>query len=96
MRIAAVVVNRVHLPPTFEAMGQLNRLEPLLRRKMAATVDEVSELAHADSEGIQRIRKECEGTPLVEVPRFDLDVHDLSSLWKVGRFLYGDESVARA
>jgi len=96
MRIAAVVVNRVHLPPTFEAMGSLNRLEPQLRRKMATTVDEVSALAHADAEGIKQIKKECEGTPLIEVPRFDLDVHDLTSLWKVSRFLCGDEAVARA
>jgi len=96
MKIAAVVVNRVHLPPTFEAMGSLNRLEPQLRRKMATTVDEVSALAHADAEGIKQIKKECEGTPLIEVPRFDLDVHDLGSLWKVSRFLCGDEAVARA
>ena len=96
MRIAAVVVNRVHLPPTFEAMGQLNRLEPQLRRKAASTIDEISALAHNDAEGIKLIRKECEGTPLVEVPRFDLDVHDLPSLWKVGRFLCGEEAVARA
>jgi hypothetical protein len=59
-------------------------------------VDEVSALAHADAEGIKLIKKECEGTPLIEVPRFDLDVHDLSSLWKVARFLCGDEAVARA
>ncbi|HVE87262.1 MAG TPA: ArsA-related P-loop ATPase [Myxococcales bacterium] len=96
MRIAAVVVNRVHLPPTFEAMGALNRLDPQLRRKVAATLDEVSALAHSDSEGIKAIAKECEGTPLIEVPRFDLDVHDLPSLWKIGRFLCGDEAVARA
>ena len=77
-------------------MGSLNRLDPQLRRKMAVTVDEVSALAHADAEGLKLIRKECEGTPLIEIPRFDLDVHDLTSLWKVSRFLCGDEGVARA
>jgi hypothetical protein len=96
MKIAAVVVNRVHLPPTFEAMGSLNRLEPSLRRKVANTLDDQSALAHNDGQGIAQIRAECEGTPLIEVPRFDRDVHDLASLWKVSRFLVGDEGVARA
>jgi hypothetical protein len=32
----------------------------------------------------------CADTPLVLVPRFEADVHDLASLYETSRWLWGD------
>ncbi len=92
MRVAAIVVNRVHVAPTQRQRAQTAKLPGPLREKLTATLDEVERLATQDAKGIEALRAACEPTPLVLVPRFELDVHDLQSLWRTGRYLVGEAS----
>lgn len=96
MAIAAVVVNRVQPPSRPADWNEAQSLEQRLREKMELTLRERDERAAQDAKTVAKIRKLCEPTPLIEVPRFQLDVHDLSALWRTGRFLFGDERLARS
>jgi anion-transporting ArsA/GET3 family ATPase len=90
LRIAAVVVNRVHPPVPDALWSQAARLPEGLRKRVEATLSENEHLAAQDARGVSRLAELCAPTPLVVVPRFELDVHDLSSLWNTSRFLFGD------
>ncbi len=91
MAVAAVVVNRVHLP-TPQRVWHEAALQPgPLRAKLEKTLEENDVLAAQDARGFARLREQCAPTPLLAVPRFELDVHDLASLWRTGRYLFGDE-----
>jgi anion-transporting ArsA/GET3 family ATPase len=90
MRIAAVVVNRVHPPPAPDLRAQLGLLEPLLRTKFEKTLNENEHLASQDAKGIERLRRAVGETPVILVPRFERDVHDLAGLYEVSRWLWGD------
>ena len=96
MNIAAIVVNRVHRAGLCGRCGHRPaRLPDDLRRKIEETLEEAEHLATQDARGIERLREACAPTPLVLVPRFDLDVHDLRSLWETSRYLWGDAAMKR-
>lgn len=95
MKVAAVVVNRTHAPPSQAEWEAARALNGPLRAKVEETLREVELLAAQDAVGIAEIRRQCEGTPLVEVPRFELDVHDLPALWRTSRYLVGEETLER-
>jgi anion-transporting ArsA/GET3 family ATPase len=88
MSVAAIVVNRVHPPLPGALWAEAAKLPAPLRAKVVATLDENALLAKQD-----QVRKECPQTPLIEVPRFDLDVHDLASLWRTSQYLVGERSL---
>lgn len=90
MRVAAIVVNRVHAPVPDELWSEVARLPPPLQRKYEETLKENDHLARQDARGIARLREACGPTPLVLVPRFELDVHDLKGLYETSRWLWGD------
>lgn len=90
LRVAAVVVNRVHPPQADDLWAQAARLTPSLQRKYEQTLKENEHLARQDARGIARLREACAPTPLILVPRFDADVHDLRGLWETSRWLWGD------
>ncbi len=50
---------------------------------------ETESLARADERQLARLASLCAPTPLVRVPRFDEDVHDLAGLWRLDRHLFG-------
>jgi len=95
MRIIAVVVNRTHTPPSKADWVAAEALPGGLRDNMVTTLREAELSATQDAETLAELRRLCEGTPLLEVPRFELDVHDLPALWRTGRFLMGEEEVNR-
>jgi hypothetical protein len=95
MDLAAVVVNRVHPPPQAADWDAAKRLAPPLRDKLIATLDELRSLAEQDTAGVAAIAKVCAPAPLVEVPRFELDVHDLGALWRTGTYLAGEARIDR-
>jgi anion-transporting ArsA/GET3 family ATPase len=95
MDLAAVVVNRVNPPPQAADWDAAKRLAPPLRDKLVATLDELRSLAEQDTAGVAEIAKVCAPTPLVEVPRFELDVHDLAALWRTGTYLAGEARIDR-
>lgn len=90
MKIAALVVNRVHAPVPPSLWDEVARLPPDLQRKYQDTLKENDHLARQDARGIERLREACGGTPMVLVPRFELDVHDLKGLFTTSEWLWGD------
>jgi anion-transporting ArsA/GET3 family ATPase len=90
LEVAALVVNRVHEPVDDGLWAQAARLPDVLRRKVELTLEENEHLAAQDARGVDRLRELCPGTPIVIVPRFERDVHDLKGLWETSRFLFGD------
>lgn len=90
MQVVAVVVNRVHAPVSDDAWAACARLPPgPLKTRVEQTLRENEHLAKVDEQGVQRLAAGCPGTPLVQVPRFELDVHDLGSLWTTSNYLWG-------
>lgn len=89
LEVAALVVNRVHQPVPDSQWAAAARLPDPLKRKMEQTLEELEHLAAADAKGIERLKEQCPGTPLIVVPRFERDVHDLKSLWETSQFLFG-------
>jgi anion-transporting ArsA/GET3 family ATPase len=93
MSVAAIVVNRVHPAPTDEQMADALRVPDSLRSRVEETLEEMRALALHDAASIADIQRECDPTPLVLVPRFDRDVHDLHALWHTSQYLVGDATV---
>jgi anion-transporting ArsA/GET3 family ATPase len=89
LEVAALVVNRVHQPVPDSQWAAAARLPETLKRKMEQTLEESEHLAAGDARGIERLKELCPGTPLIVVPRFERDVHDLKSLWETSQFLFG-------
>ncbi len=90
MNIAAVVVNRVHPMPTDAQFAEARSLVQPMRTKVETTLEEFRALARHDAASIAELRNAIGPTPLVMVPRFDLDVHDLGGLWHTSRYLVGE------
>lgn len=90
MRVAAIVVNRVHTPVADSLWEEVARLPPSAQPKFDQTLKENDHLARQDARGIAKLREACGSTPLVLVPRFDLDVHDLKGLYETSHWLWGD------
>jgi hypothetical protein len=57
------------------------------------TLEEMRAVAIHDAMAIAELQRECDPTPLVLVPRFERDVHDLATLWETSRYLVGDVRV---
>jgi len=90
MEVVALVVNRVHPRPGKRLWEEAAGLISTRRAKMEETLRELELMAEQDEAGIAELRKACPDTPLVQVPRFELDVHDIGALWRTGRYLLGD------
>ncbi|HSP81993.1 MAG TPA: ArsA-related P-loop ATPase [Myxococcaceae bacterium] len=93
MEVVALVVNRVHPKPGPELWEEAKQLTPSRRAKVEETLRELEVLAVQDAAGIIELQAACPETPLIQVPRFELDVHDITALWRTGRFLLGDEQL---
>ena len=92
MEVVAVVVNRVHPLPSPALRERAQGLLPTRRAKVLETLDEMTLLAEQDVRGIAELQAACGDTPLIQVPRFEMDVHEISALWRTGRFLMGEEA----
>ncbi|MCP3101083.1 ArsA family ATPase [Myxococcus sp. K15C18031901] len=93
MEVVALVVNRVHPMPTEAMWKDVATVAPGRRDKVEQTLRELKVLAEQDRQGIAQLQAACPGIPLIQVPRFSLDVHDITSLWRTGRFLLGDDTL---
>ncbi|PZR08248.1 MAG: ATPase [Archangium gephyra] len=91
MKVAAIVVNRVHAPVPASLWEEVARLPPDRQKKFEATLKENEQQARQDARGVERLREACEGTPLVLVPRFEHDVHDLRGLYETSHWLWGEQ-----
>lgn len=93
MQVAAVVVNRVHAMPAPKLFEDAKSLADPLRTRVRVTLDEMAALARHDHAAIEELRAACAPTPLVLVPRFERDVHELGALWATARYLVGEQTV---
>lgn len=94
MNVAAIVVNRVHPRPTQTQLEAARTLLEPLRSRVQVTLDEQLAMANRDDATIVALRQACAPTPLIFVPRFERDVHDLSALWLTSRYLVGELTMA--
>ncbi|HEY0881392.1 MAG TPA: ArsA family ATPase, partial [Archangium sp.] len=69
---------------------EVARLPPAEQARFEQTLKENDHLARQDARGIAKLREACGSTPLVLVPRFELDVHDLKGLYATSDWLWGD------
>lgn len=96
LNVAAVVVNQVHsgVHPGDSAVAA--GLPESLRGKLELTALEANTLAEADAEGVRVLSAAVAPTPLLSVPRFPGDVHDLRALWRAGAYLVSDTGPGEA
>jgi anion-transporting ArsA/GET3 family ATPase len=96
-----VVVNRVHHDlladaDAGEVPAALREVLPArLAAKVAANFDDYHALARRDGRNLAHLEAELAGTPLLLVPHFDSDVHDVEGLLRVHRYLFASESERR-
>jgi anion-transporting ArsA/GET3 family ATPase len=85
-----VVVNRVQQPPPDSADAELEGLPASLRRRLRETLEETRALAARDEAGVAALRAGTAPVPLLAVPRYSSEVHDLRALWRAGSHLVGE------
>jgi anion-transporting ArsA/GET3 family ATPase len=88
--VAAVVLNQVHAAVAPEDAAAAAQLPEPLRRKMEQTIAEATASAEMDALGLQEMAAAVAPTPLVAVPRFPGEVHDLGALWRASAYLVAD------
>jgi anion-transporting ArsA/GET3 family ATPase len=89
----AMVVNRVQERPPASAEAELQGLEEPLRGTLARTLAEASALAERDRMSIRLLRERVAPVPLLAVPRFSSEIHDLRALWRAGSYLLGEAAI---
>jgi anion-transporting ArsA/GET3 family ATPase len=95
---AGVVVNRVHhdilgdREPQHVARALASQLGPELAQRVAENFHDYHVLAQRDRRNIERFAAELGGRPLLLVPHFDDDVHDVHGLLRVHRYLFASQS----
>ena len=91
---AGVVVNRVHhdilgdREPEDVASALVRKLGRELADRVAENFLDYHVLARRDRRNIERLAAELGGRPLLLVPHFDDDVHDVEGLLRVKRYLF--------
>jgi hypothetical protein len=96
MPFAGVVVNRFHHDPGSADPAELAEcLEPALGGPLAAqvllTVSDYRVLAERDACNVSRLEAQLDGEPVLLVPQFDDDVHDVAGLLLMHGYLFGSD-----
>ena len=100
MPFDAAIVNRVHAVTGVDASPEdvepdlVALLGQELGRKVARNFADYRRVAERDHENVERLRRELGTEPLIEVPLFDDDVHDIGGLAHVCDFLFAEDAVA--
>jgi len=101
MPFGGVVVNRVHhdlgaYDPDAVERELAGELGEPLAAKVAANLADYHVLATRDAAGIARLRSELGRVPLLKVPQFDADVHDVEGLLRIHRYLFASRAEREA
>jgi len=88
-----VVVNRVQEEPPASAERELAGLQGPLRATLARTLAETRALADRDRLSVRLLREGVAPVPLIAVPRFSSEIHDLRALWRAGSYLLGEAAI---
>jgi anion-transporting ArsA/GET3 family ATPase len=89
MPFGGVVVNRFHDRKGRKNDGDLEELGPELAAKVEANFKDFNVLATRDKANLKRLTERLGGEPVIVVPEFDGDVHDLNGLAAMVAHLYG-------
>jgi anion-transporting ArsA/GET3 family ATPase len=95
---AGVIVNRVHhdllgdSEPDDLVAALGDQLPDSLARRVADNFADYHVLARRDGAGVRWLAGELGGRPLLQVPQFDDDVHDIDGLLKVHRYLFASDA----
>jgi anion-transporting ArsA/GET3 family ATPase len=95
---AGVIVNRVHhdilgASPRGAVIAALQAgLSDQLAARVAENFHDYHVLARRDERNIDRLEADGDGRPLMLVPHFDDDVHDVEGLLRVHRYLFASEA----
>lgn len=100
MNFGAAVVNRVRYrlvdgevdPNQVEAEVDAELDDQDLSSRLALNLAEYELLADRDEENVEKLRERLGGAPLIRVPYLDTDVHDLTGLAEIDRYLFADEA----
>jgi anion-transporting ArsA/GET3 family ATPase len=84
LHVAAVVVNRIH---SNVAESSLKGAPVNLIDALKTTLQENNLAAKSDARGVESLKLQCRGIPVLTLPRFDDDVHDLSKLSETAQLL---------
>jgi hypothetical protein len=87
------VVNRVQEEPPASADAELDGLSDPLRGALVRTLGEAHALAERDRVGVRLLREGTAPIPLIAVPRFSAEIHDLRALWRAGSYLLGEAAI---
>jgi anion-transporting ArsA/GET3 family ATPase len=99
MPFDAAIVNRVHELTGVDASAEdvepdlIALLGDELGRKVARNFADYRGVAERDHANVERLRRELGAGPLLEVPLFDDDVHDIGGLAQVCDFLFAEDTV---
>jgi anion-transporting ArsA/GET3 family ATPase len=101
---SGVVVNRFHhdLSTGVEPDGLTARLAELLggdadlAGRVAANFDDYHRLAARDAASLARLAAGLDGEPILTVPQFDGEIHDVTGLVRVHGYLFGSEQQREA
>ena len=93
MHLASVVANRIHPPPLAEDLATARALSGPLRERAGRDVGGALLLGQQDAAGVAELGRVCAPTPVVRIPRFEVDVHDLTGLWRTGDYLTGEKAL---
>jgi anion-transporting ArsA/GET3 family ATPase len=94
---AGVVVNRVHhdilgdREPTDVASSLAGELGAELAQRVAQNFDDYHVLARRDQHNIERFAAELGERPLLLIPHFDDDVHDVAGLLQMEAYLFASQ-----
>jgi len=96
----AAVVNRVHPIPASAADAALEAelaalLDPALARRVIANLADLTALAERDAAGVECLRSEIAGGPMLLVPDLSDDVHDLAGLVRMEGLLFAGSGAGR-
>lgn len=88
--LAGVVANKV-IPPRFAdaAPGDADRVDPRAREYARRALRTLSPLARRDARRLEELRHRAH-VPVIHVPLFTQDVHDLDRLAELARYVTGD------
>ena len=95
---AGAIVNRVHhdllgdRDPDDLSAALKEGLGADLAARVAENLRDYHVLARRDQRNVARLQDELEGRPLLQVPHFDQDVHDVDGLLRVHRYLFAPDA----
>jgi len=94
---AGAIVNRVHHDMLGDSAAEdiesalVEPLGPALAARVSENFGDYHVLARRDERNVARLRDELGNRPLLLVPQFDDDVHDVEGLLRIHRYLFATE-----